>query len=85
VCIALLHVMFGIGLSFFILYRAFYGVALKGPCFLIYKVTEGLFIVILFILLLKSKLGVKGISFAFTEANKPSASRDMKIIYLASA
>ena len=72
VCVTLLHVIFGLALSFFILFRAFYGAALGKPCFLIYKVCEGTFIVILFYLLLKSKLGVKGIQFAFIEANKSS-------------
>ena len=65
VCVALLHVIFGLALASFILYRAFYGAALGKPCFLIYKVLEGLFIALGFYLLLKSKLGVQGISFAF--------------------
>ena len=67
------------------MFRAFYGVALGGPCYLIYKVTEGVFIFFSFYCLLKSKLGINGISFAFIEANKSPSERDMTMIYFASA
>ena len=69
VCIALLHCIGGIGLCFYIMYRGYYGAALGGPCWLLYKVSEGLYVVVFFYLLLKSKFGVQGISFAFEEAN----------------
>lgn len=61
VCIAFLHIIFGVGISFFILFRAYYGAALGKPCYLLYKVAEGAFVAVSFYLLLKSKLGVKGI------------------------
>ena len=85
VCVGLLHVIFGVGIAFFILYRAFYGAALGKPCFLLYKVAEGAFIVVSFYLLLKSRLGIKGISFAFSEADKPKGERDMALIWFSSA
>ena len=44
--IACMHAMFGIGLTFFILFRAFYGAALGKPCWLIYKALEALYIVL---------------------------------------
>lgn len=54
VCVAGLHAIFGIGFCFYILFRAFYGAALGGPCWLLYKVSEGFYIFISFSLLLKS-------------------------------
>ena len=58
VCIALLHCIGGIGLCFYIMYRGYYGAALGGPCWLLYKLSEGLYVVIFFYLLLKSKFGM---------------------------
>ena len=38
-----LHALAGLGLGFFILYKAYYGALLQGPCWLFYKVLEGAF------------------------------------------
>lgn len=78
-CIALLHVIAGIGLTFFILFRGFYGAALGKPCWLIYKMANALWVVLTFYLMFTSRLGIHGIKFVFEEAKIQKT--DLVIIY----
>ena len=50
VSLGLFHAIAGICLAFFVMYRGFYGAVLGGPCWLFYKVLEGVFIAICIII-----------------------------------
>ena len=78
-CVSFLHVIGGIGFTFFILFRGFYGAALGKPCWLIYKVGNALWVVLTFYMMFTSKVGIHGIKFVFEEAKIEKM--DMNIIY----
>ena len=76
-----LHALGAIVLSFYIVYRVFRVLALGSGASLLYKITDGPLIFLMFYMMFNSLLYVHGIKFIFQEVKKPD--RDMTLIYFA--